>query len=273
MDKNQQATTLPDLAPPSYDNYRLDSEEFNAPSQISSQPKGSTIKFPPKLIFNVRWLSTTSFLGPTKDEPLFAVRTPNKLTHCMGRGQILLRDGLDKLSPAIASVGPEKGSFLTRSLIRVAPKPCATNQEHVEISMSGDWTRRHEFSLRLDSGKTERFEWRNSRGDEVRNLSGGYSFGWKLVRLDSTPVIPGSPGTSWGYTSDGKEVVAVGAHPRFFHKSPEFTFLGAGACGDLGETFEIVAVMGFLRLYELAVQYSSINTSVVASSTSVLVIA
>lgn len=221
------------------------------------------MKFPSKMVYNTSWVSTTSYLGPSKDQPLFSVQTPSRLINCLGLGKIILRNGTDKHAPQLASVGAEKGSFLRRSLISVALNPHAPKQGSLDITMSGDWSRTHEFSMPLKGGITERFEWRHSRGDEVHELSGGYNYGWKLIRLDGTRSY------GHGYTSDGMEVVAVGAHPRIFHKSPAFAFLGSADRGELGESFEIVAIMGFLRLYELSVQQQSVNSSAAAGAASV----
>lgn len=226
-------------------------------SHNSHRPSGTTIRFPPKFICHIKLFSTVSYIGASKETPRFAVQAPSRLVNCFGLGHITLRDGLDKNSPPIATVGVEPGSFFRRSLIRVG---------NLEISMSGDWGRTHEFTLPLGNGVVERFEWRHSRGDEVRELSGGFNYGWKLVRLDGPVVVPGQQDWFKSYTSDGKEVVAVGAHPRFLNKSPEFGFVGTGARGELGETFEIVAVMGFLRLYELSVQQSTANSTAAASA-------
>ncbi|KEY72678.1 hypothetical protein S7711_10224 [Stachybotrys chartarum IBT 7711] len=256
--------------PPAYENNR---NSF-AISDISSNdyeydPKNTTYKIPPKLIYDAAWVSTTSYLGTSKDQRLFAVETPSRLINCFGLGKIILRDGTDKLSTPLASVATEKGSKLRRSLIRVAPKPGAANQGYLEVSMSGDWSSKHEFEMPIGDGTLERFEWRSSRGEQVREVSGGFNFGWKLVRLDGPPAQPGS---GKNYTSEGQEVVAVGAHPRLFHKRPQFSLLGSGARGELGETFEIVALMGFLRLYELSMQQSAINgNAAAAASTSAAV--
>lgn len=257
-------------AAPPYNDSPPYHEQLYSPYPKPQQSAGATIKFPRKFIYHVKFISTTSYIGPSKEQPLFAVQTPSKLVNCFGLGQITLRNGTDKLSPPIASVGAEKGSLFRRSLIRVAPRAGAPG---LEITMSGDWSRTHEFTLPLGGDAVERFEWRHSRGDEVRELSGGFNYGWKLVRLDGPVVVPGQSAWDKSYTSDGKEVVAVGAHPRFLNKSPEFAFLGAGAEGELGETFQIVAVMGFLRLYELSVQQSTINSTAAASSTSVAITA
>lgn len=236
-----------------------------APSMSSRTSTGTTIKFPRKFLYHYRWFSSTSYLGPSKEEPLFVVKTPNKMI-CIRRKEIIIQDGIDKLNPPLASVGPEKGSKGTRSMIRVAPKPGAPKDDCLEISMSGDYSLTHKFTLPLENGRVERFEWRNTKGDEVRELSGGFNLGWKLVRMDGPVIVPDETNRGKGYTSDGKEVVAVGAHPRWFKSSPQFEFLGCGARGELGETFEVVAVTSFVRLYELHVQQQTMNSAAASSA-------
>lgn len=67
--------------------------------------------------------------------------------------------------------------------------------------------RTYGFSLRLDGDRTEQFEWRHGHGDEVRELSGS-------------------------------------AQPKLSRSSPVFAFVGTGAGSELGETFDLVVVMG-----------------------------
>lgn len=224
---------------------------------------GRPIMFPRELVFHSRYTSTMSYVGASKDEPLYGVRAPC-LWSCFTNPDHQLLDGLSKDSRVIATVGSKKGSWGTKTLIRVAPDRAGVAVKgkdysaFTEITMPRDNGSTHAVSVPLANGRFETFEWRNTRGDEVRALSGGYTQGWKLLRMDGPPVVPGStPGGTAGYSSDGKEVVAVAAQPRLFQRDPRFAFLGRGATGEFGPTFEIVAVMGFLRLYELSVQQAA----------------
>lgn len=265
-------------APPAY-NYHADyntrsNYDYSATIPRTSPSPGRTLLFPPRLVYNTSWVSSTSHLGPSKEEPLFAVQHPSKLVGCFSRGEMTLRDGGDKHAPAIASVGPEKGSKMRRSMISIKPRPGDDRKGNLDVSMSGSCRTTQRFTLPADPSVgrgAETFEWRTSHGDEVKDLSGGFNWGWKLVRLDGPPVVPGQHRDTRGYTSDGKEVVAVGAHPRMFHKNPEFSFLGAGARGELGEVFEIAAVMGFLRIYDLAQQQAAGAAASSSASSSVAI--
>lgn len=260
---------------PAYDESKLQFTD-QVPPQYASSAGGRNILFPEKLVYDTAWVSSTSYLGPSKEEPLYAVVTPNRMFGCFNRGGITLNSTTDKESAPIASVKLEKGSKYRRSLITVAPRPGAADEkQEMVIRMHGCSSSRQEFEVPLGAGlPTERFEWRSSRGDEVKELSGGFNFGWKLVRLDGPPIVPGTVDTSnGGYSSDGKEIVAVGIQARLLKRNPEFQFLGTGATGQLGETFEIVAIMGFLRLCELASQEAAAGAAGASSSSSAAAVA
>ena len=78
--------------------------------------------------------------------------------------------------------------------------------------------------------KMERFEWRTSRGEEVKRL--GSHHGWKLVRMDNH-----------------EEIVAVYSLDLYLPKlSGRFEFLGSGATDELGRDWAIMAVVSALGL-------------------------
>ncbi|KHN95346.1 uncharacterized protein MAM_06850 [Metarhizium album ARSEF 1941] len=92
-----------------------------------------------------------------------------------------------------------------------------------------------------ESGHPERFEWRSSKTEEVREL-GEVSRGRKLVRLNH-----------------GDEVVAVWSWTRLrwtVNKGAAFSFTNSGATGELGNAFAIMAVTSFVRQYQKDVQAS-----------------
>lgn len=250
--------------PPSYDQ-----PPSYAPSSSSTHTSGQTIKFPQRMVYNASWWSSKSTIGPSKEEPMFQFVSPNRM-NCFSRKHSVLNDGMDTLSPPLGSVGRERGTGWrkTHSLIRVSPSPGSADQE-LSIRLEDDYHSTHPFVMPIH-GQETRFEWRStSGGAEVKTLSGSYNWGWKLVRIDGPYTIPGGRSEMpEGFTSDGREVVAVGAHPKPFKKSLEFMFLGSGARGEMGRDFEIVAVLGFLRLYEIYMeqQMAANNASAAASS-------
>ncbi|KAI5462860.1 hypothetical protein BGZ63DRAFT_422277 [Mariannaea sp. PMI_226] len=110
----------------------------------------------------------------------------------------------------------------------------------------------------------EMFEWRHSRGDEVKKL-GQSSTGWKLVRLGSggrPEEYDSQQGTVHvdGFTKDGKEVVAVWAHGKTFgnvKNMGEFHFLGSGATGELGLQWSLMAIMSCFCVWLRTTQQST----------------
>ena len=100
----------------------------------------------------------------------------------------------------------------------------------------------------------ERFEWRKSRGNEVKQLD-KINSGWKLVRIHSE--ADGVGGTrrarDAGASSDGKELVAVFAEVSGWSTSKvvKFKFLGSGATGEMGARWSLMAVMTALRVWDM----------------------
>lgn len=96
-----------------------------------------------------------------------------------------------------------------------------------------------EFICSMPVGKkmdrAERFEWRTSRGEEMKRL-GSRCSGWKLVRMDNP-------------NSKHEEVVAVYSVDIYTPKlSGRFEFLGSGATDELGREWAIMAVVTALSL-------------------------
>ncbi|WPH01516.1 Hypothetical protein R9X50_00436200 [Acrodontium crateriforme] len=106
----------------------------------------------------------------------------------------------------------------------------------------------------------EKFEWRQSRGAEVKSAaSSKYTTGWKLVRLsneNATGVGGRRKDREIGETSDGKEVVAVWANyaKMSMTKVACFQFCGTGATGELGDEWTLMAVLSVLRLWQVTVE-------------------
>ncbi|KAI6086376.1 hypothetical protein F4821DRAFT_260067 [Hypoxylon rubiginosum] len=134
----------------------------------------------------------------------------------------------------------------------------------VEEGITGMWSH---FNMRVgipgQSQGTESFEWRVSKGSEVRDIGGEHAHGWKLVRLGREGPGGGSGGgrgkRQKGETSDGKEVVAVwGTTSRTFSSDDRrpFTllFYGSGKTGELGEEWRAVAIATAVRLYSYTEQ-------------------
>lgn len=112
------------------------------------------------------------------------------------------------------------------------------------------------------NGETEEFEWRSSRGDDIKELAQGSSWGYKLVRLQGPNTKPGGSSTaaqSSGFTSDGKEAVALIALNATWSwtKAIRFAFMGSGLSGTMGEAWEIATLTSALQLYYVYVVASA----------------
>ncbi|VUC29753.1 unnamed protein product [Clonostachys rosea] len=267
-------------APPIYE--EVDStvpayhDEVIPPSSRSSKPH----LFPTEFTLSYRLGRSLSFLYKIKDQPLYAIKTPRVAT---GWTEIVLLNGTDKLSAPLASASVEKGSKTARTNLRLMPRPNGSYQEPIDISMSGNYSMRHQFSLPTGpGGEEESFEWRSSKGRLIKDLVGGFQFGAKLVRLSGPTLAPTGNGSSDneddremdGITSDGKSVVAIYAGERWHYSQCKFRFINEGATGQLGEVFELAAVMSFVRLFEvqiaagLSASYMSASSSSAAAAAS-----
>lgn len=142
------------------------------------------------------------------------------------------------------------------------------------------------------NGEMERFEWRRSRGDEVKKLGGSWR-GWKLVRtrnvgsdhlkpIDSKDVdhvsLPGyssdeeqAKSQNGDVAGDGSEIVAVWAKKGTWtslHDLGELAFLNSGATGELGQRWAVMALMSSLSIWQKAMRDQAM-ASATASATSV----
>ncbi|KAF9877226.1 hypothetical protein CkaCkLH20_05492 [Colletotrichum karsti] len=126
------------------------------------------------------------------------------------------------------------------------------------------------FKIDID-GKTETFEWRQTRGREVK-LTHRVHEGWKLVRTSRfKPEMGGERKKRvYGFSSDGAEILAILSKkkyvkdkeskeektdraawkekkakegPRIKHGRYMFTFMGKGLTGTLGQRWETMAVI------------------------------
>ncbi|RYP24175.1 hypothetical protein DL765_000670 [Monosporascus sp. GIB2] len=251
----------PDPAPPQGE----PSSSASAPSASNPAPRTPIYtKFPPTLnAYYQKKVTRTFHLGATVDKPLFAVKVHTGHT---SNPEVELYDGPGDTAPLLAAARRDSARWLnTNVTLPASPRsglPASTEPMKVEWSWGKGGT--HRFSVEVDAGaasgkptwRREAFEWRSSRGSEVRELATQRSTGWKLVRLESGPQ-GGSGGEtaqrSEGVTSDGKEIVAVWAHntPWNATKTFKMEFRGSAASGVLGERWEIMAVVTALRLWYL----------------------
>ena len=113
------------------------------------------------------------------------------------------------------------------------------------------------FAMRIGDGpgqRVERFEWRHSRGVEVRSVEGGSRWGWKLVRMG--PGSDKAVGETESQAESSSEVVAVWADPGSLSLSRvgEFELKGSGATGELGQLWSLMAVVSCMCIWQMRMQ-------------------
>ncbi|PNP74048.1 hypothetical protein FNYG_12564 [Fusarium nygamai] len=205
------------------------------------------------------------FLNGPNGEPMYTLDFEKGL-----RGDIVLHSGPSVDSPKLAVSGRES-SFSSEYLIRLPSISGNAPQDEFLYWDSGRRTR-FWFDIQVGHGPEQRvegFEWRRSRGPEVKSVGQSRRSGLKLVRLGSTntkekyssseeDLHDGSTkGQGYGYSSDGKEVVAVWANTSSFSSFSgvgEFQFRGSGATGELGQLWALMAVMSCMSIWQKAMR-------------------
>ncbi|KAH8812101.1 hypothetical protein F5884DRAFT_302889 [Xylogone sp. PMI_703] len=234
----------------------------------SLQPAMS--KFPPAITCYYSWKApTTVYLGTEEQDRLYCV----KLQKLFSRRPMTLYDGPSDSDPELASVDRLKGSKLTQSLVQIKPRSGHSAAGPIEIPMTGDYELKHTFAMAVRRDSTQEcFEWRNTRGSEVKEISGSkwpsWVVGWKLVWVSGPQTVHfhSKKDRETGFTSDGKEIVAVAVHEERVKTGPKLAFMGTGLTGTLGETWEIMVVMSFLRIWELQRQHQATNSAAAAAA-------
>lgn len=224
-----------------------------------------------------QWKLTTTFhLGPTADEKLYAVSTPATVFN--NKPTIVLHDGPTNKHPVMATAQGDKWGRSRPVAITLPPRPGSQHQDSIVEQVVPGGSLKHfspshmfEISVGPKGTTPEKFEWRKSHGNEIKELV-GFSYGWKLVWLTG-PVksVAGSrKERDRGYTSDGLEIVALIAHNASWSmtKGFRFAFMGAGLTGIMGENWEIVVVTSALQLWFIDVQGTSATTAAPGVATS-----
>ncbi|KAI0126099.1 hypothetical protein BJ170DRAFT_633806 [Xylariales sp. AK1849] len=223
-------------------------------------------QFPPT--FNAYYqkkITTTFHLGEHAKEPLYALRTHAGWSGLPG---IVLHNGPSDTDPPLAAAGNEN-VWSKHTVVILPPLPGTTEESSNEFMRTNvSWkTITYPFTIDVGEGQNtrrENFEWRHSRGGEIKELD-RHSWGWKLVRLTAHAPGPGGERNERpvGATSDGKEVVAVWARYSGWSltKAFKFQFLGSGATGEMGERWAVMAVITALRIWYLEWQGTSASGS------------
>ncbi|KAF4963433.1 hypothetical protein FZEAL_10934, partial [Fusarium zealandicum] len=188
------------------------------------------------------------YLSEPDSEPSYSVSFPRGWY-----GDVVLHNGPDTESAPLARAEKD-GSCRVDYSVSLPAMPDSNSGGSLEIlryptGKKGRWWFAMEVGQRPDR-HVERFEWRRSRGSEVKSI-GQSRRGWKLVRLGSSKYEEYSSDGEVaderdGFTSDGKEVVAVWASSKTFTTLSgvgELQFRGSGATGELGTLWALMTVM------------------------------
>ncbi|PHH86359.1 hypothetical protein CDD83_10366 [Cordyceps sp. RAO-2017] len=175
-------------------------------------------------------------LGEDKTDAAYVISLPGGWY-----GNLVLYNGPTSEAAPLAVIRSGRKMGFHDVVDLAAPQP-GQRPIREELRTHGNkWSMAYAFVIatRGPDALPEKFEWRGSRGDEVKSL-GEYFYGWKLLRLGRD-----------------EEVVAVGAEAklsRSFSKAGAFQFLGSGATGELGAAWSVLAVASFVRIVQKQMQ-------------------
>lgn len=274
----------------SYSNHQLPS--------YTSDPAGPDFPLAMKASYTSSWSkilcssSKTIHLSPSPSYPATHPQTSYKVSLSNGFYGSLILDDASKSTAPLARASPEgrrgydvllPGSIVAEGLRRQSRK--------------NKWT----FAIPVGvHGEVETFEWRRSRGSEIKQLGASWR-GWKLVRLgsssrgqydaaqdmyhekddESLPRYSSSEDEKHGRADSAHaieesgegEIVAVWAKTGCWtslHDVGEFAFHGSGASGELGSRFAVMAVMTALCIWQKAMRDQATAGAVSATSTVVV---
>ncbi|KAJ5895716.1 uncharacterized protein N7473_005115 [Penicillium subrubescens] len=236
---------------------------YNQSSSDSKSLQHAMAKFPPAMNGYFQWKMTSTFhLGLTAEQKLFAVSVHASVFG--NKPSLILYDGPTKEDPVLATLKSDKWGRARPVDLTLPPRPHGHHTHAIDLQIVPASTSRVSPTFAFETQGTgkgagrERFEWRKTHGDEIKELATGHSYGWKLVWL-SGPIH--SAGGSrkereMGVASDGTEIVALLAHNASWSmtKGFRFAFLATGLNGTFGETWEIMTVTSALHLWYLDFQ-------------------
>ncbi|KAJ5608753.1 hypothetical protein N7528_009320 [Penicillium herquei] len=250
------------------------------PEEAQNNPK----KFPVNMKGYFKWdnISTSTFhIGATKkNSKLFAVSTFSNSDS--DNPSVTLHDGATHDHPILATFTANKHRRHKPGIFHIRIRPDSWYTRETMTTMTPHWQEKFRswkpvwsFSapLTTDGTQEERFDWRSSRGNEVDKIATGWDTdGWKLVRVNGPNRGRGGPRNQrdFGFTSDGLEIVAVVAHnsSSCMAKSLRLAFMGTGLTGELGEVWEIMAVVSALQLWYWQAQEAAEEKARAAASNS-----
>ncbi|OIW27921.1 hypothetical protein CONLIGDRAFT_454454 [Coniochaeta ligniaria NRRL 30616] len=203
--------------------------------QVAAGPSSSVNRqFPPEFnLYSANLLGRTFNLGEHQNAPIYVVSIH---TGWSGNPDVMLHTSTSANSPPLATANFR--TFTNDTTIKLPP---LNPRSYVtETTLKGSmFGRTWSFSIEIPGPngqlRSEPFEWRHSRGEDVNTLGSVWGTGWKLVRL----------------LGEGKEVVAVFTEGTMsLSKKFSFKFRGAGETGVLGERWAVMAVISAMAIWE-----------------------
>ncbi|KAE8353776.1 hypothetical protein BDV28DRAFT_132413 [Aspergillus coremiiformis] len=271
MSNDQSSSSMPapwEPSPPPYSEHetrvptehvpQYEAPHWNTSTGDSTRLQAATKKFPPALNGYFQWRNLTRefHLGPAGSEKLFSMSL--QVEHRKSKQTMILRNGPTEQDPPLALM--ESDAYLRAKPVTITILPQTGSHESPIVEPFEGFVpyKRISPTFSIAVGGTgkdahcEKFQWRSSHGKEIKEL-GGYSSGWKLVRLSHTvgETSASRSERTVGCSSDGREIVAVVAHNASWSltKGFRFAFLGSGLTGILGEDWETMAVITAVHIW------------------------
>lgn len=234
---------LPAYSPPS--KHPLDAQvPLEQQVQADAGPSGSVSRqFPAEFSLYSSMLSRNLQLGEHKDAPIYLVATH---TGWSGNPDVVLHTTTDSKSAPLATANYK--TFSRDTTIVLPPLDSKPRAIQGETLMKGStFGRTFTFSVEVPAQpggqlRSEPFEWRHSRGEDVASLGSVWGRGWKLVRTAT------GRGAAVGAGTDVVAVFSTG--PVSMTKKFCFKFVGAGETGVLGERWAVMAVISAIAIWE-----------------------
>ncbi|KAH6659424.1 hypothetical protein BKA67DRAFT_13252 [Truncatella angustata] len=191
----------------------------------------------------------TAFIGTEESSPLYHIDLGTVMLD-PGQPNVVLHADASQDSPIVASVkaAPDGDRYQIQTGSSYPPNP-----EGLKVS-SRRGSRKYTFSVENEAGENAKgqerqvFEWRPSRGKQVRSL-GLRDYGWKLVRLS------GSNSDASSTSSAEKADKVVAAWSKYSESGSKkifgFRFFEESTSEDQRKGWEIMAVMTGLAIWHV----------------------
>jgi hypothetical protein len=217
----------PPYAPPTY------GSQPSPASAPSSGPSGINRQFPIQFnLYATGILGRKFTLGEHEESPFYSVTMH---TGWSGNPHVVVHTTPDPDSPPLATAQFGRWSHaFTVTLPPTGPNSPPSELRVEPNFMKTKWAFSVEVAAPGGGFRTEAFVWKQSKGSEVNALPSTWGSGKKLVREGSDEIVAAC--TNGGMSMSKKFC---------------FLFVGAGATGELGERWAVMAVTSALGIFEM----------------------